>query len=196
MREAEDPSGGEGDVVLTIRAEDRDNVPPRPILYELLRNPHCYFRLHPSSGELSLTRQADREDLAGAKPSNLLQLEVLATELSDGERDGNRSSSALVTIIVRPQAANTPEESACLCGQKKNMIQVMIFVELKVKYKPQYLQATIVGGEFAEVNEFPWAAYLSLRHGSPLGAEDCSEELLGPEMLCHALMSLLWFFMA
>ena len=73
---------------------------------------------------------------------------------------------------------------------------MMIFVELKVRYKPQYLQATIVGGEFAEVNEFPWAAYLSLRHGSPLDIEDCSEELLAPAILYYAFMSLRWFFMA
>ena len=122
-------TAGEGDVILTIQAEDGDNIQPRSILYELLRNPHSYFRLHPRSGELSLARQPDREALAGAEPSNLLTVEVGATGLSDGERDGNRSSRALVTIIVRDQADLLPtEESGCLCGQKRNIIQVIIFI--------------------------------------------------------------------
>ena len=73
---------GEGAVIMTVQAEDRDNVRPRPILYELQRNPHNYFRLHPSSGELSLARQPDREALARAKPSNILVVEVVATELA------------------------------------------------------------------------------------------------------------------
>ena len=77
---------GEGDVILTLQAEDRDNVEARPILYELLKNPHNYFRLHPSSGQLSLARQPDREILAGAEPGNILSLEVVATELTDGEK--------------------------------------------------------------------------------------------------------------
>ena len=81
-------TAGEGDVILTIQAEDRDNVPARPILYELLSNPHNYFHLNPSSGELSLARQPDREALAGAEPSNILTVEVVATELSGGEKGG------------------------------------------------------------------------------------------------------------
>ena len=133
---------GEGDVILTIQAEDRDNVPPRSILYELKSNPHNYFRLHPSSGELSLARQPDREALAGAEPSNILTVEVVATELSDGQRDGNTSSTALVNIIVRDQADLFPrtgritEEPGCLCGQKRNMIQVKIFAKIQNKLKP------------------------------------------------------------
>ena len=82
---------GEGDVILTIQAEDRDNVPPRPILYELLKNPHNYFNLDQRSGELSLARQPDREALAGAEPSNILTVEVAATELSDGQKGKLRS---------------------------------------------------------------------------------------------------------
>ena len=78
-------TAGEGDVILTIQAEDRDNVPARPLLYELLSNPHNYFHLNPSSGELSLARQPDREALAGAEPSNILIVEVVATELVGGE---------------------------------------------------------------------------------------------------------------
>ena len=77
---------GEGDVILTIQAEDRDNEEARPIQYELLKNPHNYFRLHSSSGQLSLARQPDREVLAGAEPGNILSLEVVATELTDGEK--------------------------------------------------------------------------------------------------------------
>ena len=78
--------------------------------------------------------------------------------------DLDSSSTALVTIIVRDQTeAQVPGERGCHCGQKKNMIKVRIFVELKFKSKPKTHQATIIGGQFAEVNEFPWAAYLSLR---------------------------------
>ena len=127
---------GEGDVILTIQAEDRDNVQPRPILYELLKNPHNYFNLDQRSGELSLARQPDREALAGAEPSNILTVEVVATELSDGQRDGNTSSTALVNIIVRDQAGTSSEEPGCLCGQKRNMIQVKIFAKIQNKLKP------------------------------------------------------------
>lgn len=141
-------TAGEADVILTIQAEDRDNVPARPLLYELLKNPHNYFHLNPSSGELSLTRQPDKEALVRAEPSNILIVEVVATELSDGEKDLDCSSTAQVTIIlVRDQTeALLPVERGCHCGQKKNV-----------------LQGTIFGGFPAEVNEFPWAAYLNLR---------------------------------
>ena len=70
-----------GKVVLIVRAEDGDRGNPREILYELLENPHDYFALNQSSGELSLARQIDRE----AIPSNELILTVRASELRDGE---------------------------------------------------------------------------------------------------------------
>merc|ERR1712183_532157 len=101
-------TAGEGDVILTIQAEDRDNARPRPIQYELLSNPHNYFGLNPSSGELSLARQPDREALARAEPSNILTVEVVATELSGGEKVVNCSSTAQVTIFARDRADLRP----------------------------------------------------------------------------------------
>ena len=74
-----------GKVVMTVKAEDGDRGNPRKILYELLENPHDLFALDPSSGDLSLVKQIDREASSQANPSNVLILTVRASELSDGE---------------------------------------------------------------------------------------------------------------
>ena len=173
---------GEGDVILTLQAEDRDNVRPRPILYELLSNPHNYFRLHSSSGQLSLARQLDREALAGAEPSNILTVEVVATELVDGEKGKLRNEIKLndnkMLEILRselqlhclghhhrqgPHCDSPPKGARLSLWAEEEQDKSKIFVEVKSKLKPKTHQATILGGQFAEVNEFPWAAYLSLR---------------------------------
>ena len=125
----------EEDVILTLQTEETDS----PILYELQSNPHSYFSLHPTSGDLSLARQPRITELSGS----VIVLEVLATQLKgkmidnwprieDIHSDVNSSSTAEVNIILRDRldssgSTTLPEEGGCLCGQKKNIVQVRLF---------------------------------------------------------------------
>ena len=88
----------------------------------------------------------------------------------------------LKTAQCVPVSGNDTEETGCICGQKKNLIQVY-----NIKYcvnqklsisKPQTHQGTILGGQFAEVNEFPWAAYLSLRSTESGATAFCGGSLI------------------
>ena len=50
----------------------------------------------------------------------------------------------------------------CFCGQKKNYVEVrsIIFPQsINVSWK-----TNIIGGDFAEKNEFPWAALINLTY--------------------------------
>ena len=68
-----------GTVVMTVRAEDRHH----PVSLELVENPGGYFALDSVSGQLSIARQIDSEDLEVT--GDVLQVTVKASQIVDGQ---------------------------------------------------------------------------------------------------------------
>ena len=68
-----------GTVVMTVRAEDRHH----PVSLELVENPGGYFALDSVTGQLSIARQIDSEDLEVT--GDVLQVTVKASQIVDGQ---------------------------------------------------------------------------------------------------------------
>ena len=117
-----DPAGS---VIINITAENGDKRNQAPVLYELLENPHNYFRLEPSSGQLSIAKPLDRETLAGLEPpNNLLFLTVRVSQPSSEETS---PVIGVLTIIIKDQTGSSNKAGGqpdCACGQKPNFIKV------------------------------------------------------------------------
>ena len=76
------------------------------------------------------------------------------------------------------------ETGECLCGQKKTLIQVNFCCQLST-LKNIFFQETVVGGEFAEVNEFPWAALLSLNYSGNGATARCGGSLISDRLVAE-----------
>merc|ERR550539_1392952 len=140
---------------MNLQAVPRDTN--SQMTYELMENPHNYFGLDQTTGSLTIARQLDR--LALAPPNNVLTLTVTAK----AGRDPSYSSTAIITIIST-STSGRDETGECLCGQKKT------FIESRRK--------RVVGGEFVQVNEFPWAALLSLTNSEDEDTARCGGSLI------------------
>ena len=70
----------------------------------------------------------------------------------------------------------------CLCGQKKNFAKVIYICNSLLNIsnisKSREDELTSVGGEEAEVNEFPWAALLLLRSSETNETDRCGGTLI------------------
>ena len=67
----------------------------------------------------------------------------------------------------------------CLCGQKKNFAEVSLSKDQYVEgFKTLNIQTLSVGGEEAEVSEFPWAALLQLRSSETNKTSRCGGSLI------------------
>ena len=58
---------------------------------------------------------------------------------------------SILVVVETVAGLRAATDSTCMCGQRKNS-----------KFG-QFFGTRVVGGEEAEVNEFPWAALLSIR---------------------------------
>ena len=155
-----------GSFVMNIQAVTGDTT--RQIQYELIENPQGYFALDRTTGSLTIARQLDRVALAA--PRNVLTLTIRASV-----DEGSNSTIAEVTIVL-PQEADTTgplsEQNAnteCFCGQKKS-----------------FIEESIVGGEFAKVNEFPWVALLNLSSSENGRTSRCGGSLISDRHIITA----------
>lgn len=73
----------------------------------------------------------------------------------------SRSVSSFLVSIPHIPLSVWSERKECFCGQKRN-----------------YVETNIIGGEFAEKNEFPWVALLNLTSSSSGLSYRCGATLI------------------
>lgn len=93
-----------GTTVLTVHARDTDRAMPRDVYYELLTNPHDFFLLDSSTGELKTAKPLDREALLD--PNSPLNLTVRASEIVNGQPVISNMTSTLATVTVTVRDVN------------------------------------------------------------------------------------------
>ncbi|KAF2367181.1 Cadherin [Trinorchestia longiramus] len=91
-----------GTLVMSVQATDGDVGQPRRVVYSLLENPHDFFLVDSSSGELRTARPLDREALSTG--DGVVRIIVQATEVNDDgslAKENESYSTTMITVTIR-----------------------------------------------------------------------------------------------
>ena len=70
------------------------------------------------------------------------------------------------------------KDTECFCGQKDKFIQVKNLNYISFYILFLLFQPTVIGGDFTEINEYPWAALLNLKNLEKGSTARCGGSLI------------------